>query len=82
MPRRIRTRPDRKQAENTRRAQAKQLRRLSAELRAKWRSGQVAPIDTITLIRAAEQSQLKLKQLRERRREQARRHQPGRQQAA
>jgi hypothetical protein len=40
------------------------------------------PIDTTTLIRAAEQWQIKLKQRRERRRQEAQRERQGRQQAA
>lgn len=81
MPRRIRTEQDRRQAASAQWAPAK-LRRLRAELRAEWRSGQVKSIDTISLIRAVEQSHLTLKQLRERRREQTRVHRRGMRQAA
>jgi hypothetical protein len=82
MPRRNRRRSDRKQAENARRAWEKRLRKLRAELRAEWRAGRTPPTDTVSVIRAAEQWQIKLKQRRERRREEAQRQRQGRQQAA
>jgi hypothetical protein len=82
MPRRNHRRSDRKQAESTQRAREKRLRQLGAELRAEWRAGRTPPTDTVSVIRAAEQWQIKLKQRRERRREEAQRERQRRQQAA
>lgn len=82
MPRRIRMESDRKHAENAQRASEKQLRKLRTELQAEWCSGRLTPTDTLSVIRTAKQWQLKLKQRRERRREQARQHGQREQQAA
>jgi hypothetical protein len=67
MSRRIRTKVDRRQADNAHRAWEKRLRRLQADLRAEWRSGHTRPMDTITFIRAAEQWHLRRKHRQERR---------------
>ncbi len=72
MSRYTRTKVMRKQAANSRRAWEKQLRRIRAELRADWRSGHRASIDTVSVIREAEQWQLKLKRRREERRRERR----------
>jgi len=62
----------RKQAENARRALAKQLRHLRVELKADWQSGRKVSPGVMSMIRAAEERHLREKQLRERRREQQR----------
>jgi hypothetical protein len=68
MPRYTRTKTTRKQSANTRRAWEKRLRRIRVELKNEWRSGQAKPTDIFSLIRTAEQSHLRLKRLRARRR--------------
>jgi hypothetical protein len=67
MPRKTRTKIDRKQDEARRHTSEKQLRRLEAELKVEWRSGRTTPTDTITFIRTVEQWHLRRKRRQARR---------------
>jgi len=78
MPRYTRTKAIRKQEAIARNVWIRAARRIRRDLRAEWQAGRAAPIDTLSVVQAAEQWRLKVKMRREVRREQQRRRRPER----
>lgn len=67
MSRHTRTKSTRKFEASACRARQKRLQRVRTELKTEWRLGHVKPTDIVSVVRAAEQSHIRLKQLRHRR---------------